>query len=263
MVKINSEYIYDKYIEAIECRFTYSNCYFQKEELNKWLAEGFVNCYCSEDSVVLTVQERGFIKLYYLADSFDWTGDLHGMKKHAGESDLVLEIVTRGNLGEYDLRKYFPFRKVIQYDRLRSKGMKEADMQDQQPLYCLKSDFMRLRNMMDETFHPIGDYIPSDEELTGFLAKQNIICVRGREQIDGFIIFEDKGKTSYIRMVCVSKNARGRGVGEQLMRMYFSIHQNYKGFTLWCRSDNTPAMRLYMKVGQYRNEDFHNYIFVV
>lgn len=261
MEKVDSSCIYDKYIEAVGRRYKYSNCYFQKEELKEWLRDKLAACYDSGDSFVLTVQKKGFVKLYFLADTFDWTSELPEIKKHAGDFDLAVEIVKHGNLEDYDLRKYFPCRKLIQYDRLRSKGI-ETNVQEEEVTYCEKSDFIKLRAMMDETFHPIGDYIPSDQELDAFLSGRNVICVRDGEKIEGFIIYEDKGKTSYIRMVCVNRSARGKGQGERLMRMYFAVHQGYKGFTLWCRADNTPAMKLYAKLGQYRNEDLHNFVFV-
>ena len=262
MEKNNSEYVYDRYIEAIERRFIYSNCYFQKEDLNEWIKEGLVQCYCSEDCFVLVLQKCGFIKLYFLSNSFDWTSKLNEIKKHAGDSEIAIEIVTRGKLDDYDLRRYCLFKKVIQYDRLRSKGI-EINEKDEHPSYCKQADFMQLRVMMDENFSSIGDYIPSDKELEGLLDGQNVICVKDRDKVEGFIIFEDKGKTSYVRMVCINKDSRGRGLGERLMKMYFAIHREYKGFTLWCKSDNVPAMRLYEKVGQYSDEDIHNYVFVL
>lgn len=262
MVKVSSEYVYDEYIEAIGRRFTYSNCYFKIEELREWIAEGIVQGYSFENSWILTIRKNGFIKLYFLADTFDWTDKLPEIKKSAGGLDVVVEIVTRGNLDDYDLRKYFPFENVIRYDRLRSKGI-EVDINKEPISYAKGSDFTQLRDMMDKTFQPIGDYIPSDKELDEFLSGENIICMKEGCKIEGFIIYEDKGKTSYIRMVCVSEDVRGRGLGERLMKMYFAIHQEYKGFTLWCRIDNAPAMKLYEKVGRYSNEDLHNYVFVV
>ncbi len=261
-MKVSSD-IYGRYIEALAHRYRYSNCYFQLDEFKEWIDEGLVQGFDIDKGLILTLNQMGFVKLYFMGDDFSWTDEIDNLKQRFECLELVSEIVSRDEPGEYELGKYTQYKDRIQYNRLRSKGM-NTDIKDGiDPIYCRPSDLIFLRQMMDETFDPIGDHIPSDNELGRSISNHSVICEREGGRISGFIIFEDKGKTSYIRMICVDKDLRGKRIGERLMKRYFALHQQFKGFTLWCRSDNTPALMLYSKMGEYLDENLRNFVYIL
>jgi GNAT superfamily N-acetyltransferase len=187
---------------------------------------------------------------------------LEELKARNDYHSIMIDIVKKGDLGDYNIfcKKGMPLVKT--YNRLRLMSPpKEIDCSV--PIeYCKENDFLRLREMMDSTFEVVGDNIPSDSELLDLIRQESIICSRIEHEVVGFIIFEDKGKTSYIRMVCIDENHRGEKLGYRLMTMYFLIHLEFCGFTLWYKSDNVPAFSLYSKWG-YKDEDMHDYIFLI
>lgn len=260
-ITTNGKKICDLYIEALKKRYAYSNCYFQLSDLESWLEEEKVSCWSLEQALVLLVCETGYTKLFFMSDDFAWLRWLEAFREKA-PGTLTIEAVVRGEPGIYDFSARIPCREVVQYTRLRSSGQ-TAEYDGDDSLYCMESDFAELRRMMDHTFRPVGDHIPGDDELKCFLASGSVIGIRDNGSLAGFVIFEDMKKTSYIRMICVDEAFRGKGLGNELMRRYFSVHNGFKSFTLWCRVDNTPAMNLYKSRWNYREENLYNYIFIV
>lgn len=256
---MESRQIYEIYAEFIRKKRKYTNCYFTPEELQEECREKKSRIENKEGSLLIWIREHEYTKLYFSGDDFGWT-NVFGVP----ENEVVaIEIVTKGDPGEYDFSKKIKCREVIQYTRFRRNGFAEPDnLHKTEPEYCSLNDLSEIRQMLDTNFSPIGDYIPDDVGLNTFIQNKSIICLRNGANLKGYLIFEDKGKTSYIRNVCVDNGYRGKGVGKELMSAYFYMHRDFKGFTLWCKTTNGPAINLYTKVGGYHNEDLHDYIYI-
>ena len=247
------------YTEFIRKKRRYTNCYFTIEELRKQCSEKQVWAEIKKGSLLIWQQECGYKKLYFMGDDFCWTNDIHTPETET----VAIEIVTKGEAGEYDFRKRIKCKEVIQYTRFRRGGFTETDeLQEEGAEYGTEEDIPAIRHMLDTNFSAIGDYIPTDDELRAFIQSKSVLCLRDGRNVAGYVIFEDKGKTSYIRNICVDKEHRGKGTGKRLMSAYFYMHRDFKGFTLWCKTTNEPALKLYTCGGGYLNEGLHNYIFI-
>ena len=247
------------YTEAVRTRKKYSNCYFSPNEFCHKLGKKKITVYKGEDALLLVEKGERTNSLYYMSDSYNWVCSLENIK--ASHKPLVLNLVQKEESAEKlpFLDYGYSVHKV--YQRLRKMGRlpdcKENTVSD----YCGEEDRGRLRDMMDNTFDVFSDNIPTEEELNEFIKNKNIICIRMEHRVIGFIIFEDKGKTSYIRMVCIDRDYRGKGLGNKLMNIYFRLHSDYKSFTLWYDTENMAAYSLYLRWG-YEKESMYNFIFV-
>lgn len=261
MDNVVKEQIYLIYSEVLKIRKKFSNCYFQPDELEKWIFEDRIVCYTSGDAVILLLKENDYVKIYFTSDDFEWLSDFMKIR-NSSPDDYVIEVVSKGDLEDYDFSTKIHCKKVINYERLRGSGV-IIDNSYEEFCYCTEEDYGNLRTMMDSTFNKIGDRIPTDEELRHFIETKSIIGIRDGKMLAGFLIFEDTKKTSYVRMICVNEACRGKGIGKKLMMSYFSEHRDFKGFTLWCRMDNEPALSLYMKRFDYKRENLYNRIYII
>ncbi|MCM1157868.1 MAG: GNAT family N-acetyltransferase [Bacteroidales bacterium] len=247
------------YTEAVKCRRKFSNCYFSVQELqDKWQRQK-ITAYEAEETLLLVEKEERLNSLYYLSSSWDWF--LYGEEIKEKYQPLVLSLVQRTESVEelpFLDKGYAVYKTYQRLRRTENPLCRETGETD----YCAEKDRGRLREMMDNTFDVFSDHIPTDEELDIWIKNDNIICMRIDGTVVGFIIFEDKGKTSYIRMVCIDREHRGNGMGNRLMDIYFRIHQDYKSFTLWYDMQNTAAYALYHRWG-YEKENMYNLIFVL
>lgn len=241
-MSVGNKELQELYADVIQEKRKYTNCYFTMEELRRQCSKDKVSAEMKKGSLLIWVREDGYKKLYFTGNDLNWT---EGFPVHERES-VVIEIVTKGDLGEYDFSKRMKCQEVIQYTRFRRGGFAEPDSLSEADIeFCVAEDIPVIRHMLYTNFSVIGDYIPTDDDLKDFVSNGKIICQRDGRNIKGYVIFEDKGKTSYIRNICVDKGYRGKGVGKQLMAAYFYMHRDFKGFTLWCKTTNTPALKLY------------------
>lgn len=260
-ILIDSKKIQSLYFDSLKERYQFNNCYFYQDKLERWLENNKVVCYSLNCGLILLVREAKYTKIYFMLNDFKELKDLVSIMDR-NLDNLVIEIVVKGKAGVYNLNSIFSCRKILQYTRLRSSG-KIVECDINKSLYCTQNDFQELRRIMDYTFCSIGDHIPSDEELQKFIESKNIIGIWDSNVLAGFIIFEDTKNTSYIRMICVDNAFQGRGLGDVLMSLYFSVHKGFKSFTLWCRVDNDAAMYLYTHKWNYKEENLYNYIYVI
>lgn len=260
MNSINCRDILCKYKEVKQTRKKYSNFYDSVNELREKCRECKLSAYEADKAFLIVEKQNQIDILYYFCDSWDWLGELKEIKKHHGS--LVVSVVQRKDIIDSDIFLDYGYSLYKTYQRLRKLQTVVAFEDAIKTEYCTAEDKTVLKNMMEDTFDVASDRIPTDEELEAFISKGNVICVRIGNKVAGFIIFEDKKKTSYIRMVCIDEKYRGKGLGNQLMNGYFQIHKEYKSFTLWYDTDNTTAYSLYRKWG-YEQENMYNLIYVL
>ncbi len=257
MKKIDQNQIVERYIKEIRQRRRFLNCQYSIRQIEELVHASKIFAYELENAFFLVENKGQLYNLYYLSDTMDWLQSLSVLKEQY--SQMVISIVGK-HLQEIETifseNRYFAYKT---YQRLRCTD-KLIDFANAN--YCDMTDKEALRQMMDNTFDVFSDHIPLDEELESFIANRQIICVRDNDLVAGFVIFEDKGKTSYIRMVCVDKGYQGKGIANELMKMYFYTHAEFSSFTLWYDVKNERARSLYKK-WNYEDEQLYNLIYIV
>lgn len=254
---INHKDILSKYKETRESKKKYSNLYYSVNEIVEKCRECKLSAYETKTAFLIVEKQNYIDILYYFCDSWDWLEEIKEIKKN--HPRLVMSIVQKKS--QYDIQNYgYSVYKI--YQRLR-KITNTVNFEDSiMTEYCTIEDTDTLKYMMENTFDVFSDHLPTNKELEDFISQKNIICVRIKNMVAGFLIFEDKKKTSYIRMICIDEKYRGKSLGNQLMHGYFKIHTEDRSFTLWYDINNTIAYSLYQKWG-YEQEDMYNLIFVL
>lgn len=240
--------IYDNNIirDVLTKRYKYTNAYnaLNQNNISVWM-EG--------DVVIVLEKKYQFSEVFYYSNDLNWANNLQ--KINWAQEPKVLNIVQREIEAPLIMGK--PPYKI--FKRLRKSG--SSLYNNVETCFCNINDFEELIDIMNTTFDPLVDHIPVGDELKKIINEGSVICIRDKKEIKGFIIFEDKMKTSYIRMVCVNKRNVGMGIGSRLMEMYFKIHSEFVGFTLWVDIQNKAADALYRKFG-YCEDKMYNLIYV-
>lgn len=262
MNQIAQSDLYERYVQEVRSKRTYVNCYLSMITIKEKIDSGQILGFELQDGLLLMEMRNGIQELFFFCDDLKWIAQINQIKNM---SESMLINIIQGKADKIDYQQEFlnygyqPYKK---YERLRLSGTNVSVLEGTCVDFCDSDDKADLRNVMDTSFDVKSDHIPDDDELNGFIETKSIICVRQNREIAGFIIFEDKGKTSYIRMVCVKESYRGCGIGSELMKMYFGIHEGFKSFTLWYDTTNIPALKLYSRWG-YREEYMYNLIYTI
>lgn len=242
--------------EKLSRRYKFSNSFFSLSQIEEKCNSGELYVYIYDETVLLFENKNNFLNLYYYSNSMLWMNEIYKLDIPRGKT--VVNIVQR-NMVLPEGVLYKPYKI---FGRLR-RGIvtDEQGIKQENANFCEIKHSSELLQLMNSTFDMFVDHIPDEAELKKLIMSNSVICIKENENICGFVIFEDKLKTSYIRMVCVGEKYRRRGIGSRLMNMYFNIHRDMTGFSLWYDTTNQSARELYDKYG-YREEKMYNLIYI-
>lgn len=113
----------------------------------------------------------------------------------------------------------------------------------------------------DEQSRQMGNFIPEiSEYLQKLSTKAELYVSEVKGNCAGFVFFycnDPKKFFSYISLLMVAPECRGRGVGAELVRQVIATTES-RGFSkcrLEVRKDNFSAIRLYRDLGFYTLEE--------
>ena len=240
------------------------NCFFSKTDIFLMWTEGRCDVYNYGDSMILINREDGHYALYYLcSDVIDIIGLLPLLAKHY--CPLIINEVGRRR---EELERWKDFSEVELYKiyiRLRrGKNEKTSRMVTaaNRVTYPKNDDLETIMSMIDLYFDRLVSHSPDMQELQEFVNMQQVLAVYEKDKIAGFLIYEDTGKNTYIRMLCVSREFRKKGYANELVKEYMRIHKESIYFTVWTNEENHAAIQLYESWG-YQKEAMNNYIYMV
>lgn len=141
------------------------------------------------------------------------------------------------------------FRWYLQRKRLflaaKNVGQEERDV-----CFCGAAEEKCLEQMMQESFEPYTSDLPDAGELFADLREKRILSAMQERELLGFLRFGREKKVSVLRQIAVQPAARGKGIGEKLVRDWLALErEEIVKFQLWVREDNLPAIRMYEKLG--------------
>ena len=93
-----------------------------------------------------------------------------------------------------------------------------------------------------------------------FQNKNSMLVIKDEEKIAGFIIFEIKGFTSYLRYWFVDEKYRNKKVGSQLISKFFDLSGNTKRIIFWVIQSNENAIKRYKHYG-FTEENLVDHVF--
>lgn len=232
-----------------------TNFFTLPEELSLWIGRGLRIVASSERFVVLARPEKDCTRLFFSGSRSEMTSVL-SMALQAVCKPCVVDLV--GNLkanSDSDIANEFLNHGFIPYmclSRLARKNAFEFPNGGSFLSSCGSADpgnAVEILGYLRGSFDLYADQIPGEEEIMGAISNGQVRVLRLTEGLSGFLWFEKRGATSLIRYWWVSEDNRGRGIGSQLMRDYFSVTRDCARHLLWLREDNRPAAACYRHYG--------------
>lgn len=259
---IKTESIFSVYLEYIKKRKKYTNCFFDIDFMRNEINNNLLYAYKIKNALLLLHLKDNYYWLYYFSDNWEWMDELDILKENY--ENLIVSIIINDkieNKADYYIWNKYKEKLFKCYIRMRRSDFYVNGTELENAVYATTEDIEDILNNFLENFDKIGDKIMTASEIQQAIDESRILCIK-KDNIQGYIIYEDKGKTTYVRNVCVVDEARGLGIGKMLMSDYLRMHKEYKSYTLWCRVDNHIAMRLYKSFG-YVEENLMNYIYLI
>jgi len=268
MIKLNSNEAINKILEmrlSLKSRLR-TNCIYTSAQVKELIVSKNMTSFGFENSIFLIEEIENFFKLYfYISDENDLL-NINKIKNFI-ESDFLISFVQKESkiLDIYRIKlESLNFNQYKSYLRLYAipKNINFIEGPIKNIEFAKKDDIYEIRELLDLELDIYTDKIATVEELKNLIQKKNVLCVKKYNEICGILIFEDTGKVSYLRCLCVSKKYRKQKIGLNLLSNYLYIHkESFLKFTLWVESKNTPAINLYKKIN-YISDNLYNFNFL-
>ena len=252
-------------IQHTAANLTLTNCVLSFDKILK-LAEAGELSVISEKPLLITVGHEGFSQLYYFLDDVLSINELTpDILENIPEDryPVYADITVRGEFeysgSVFEKLGLEPFRTYIRKSVL-NKDLHFPKMLD--AVYAVRGDLDFIYSMLTEQFDPMSDHIPTRPELEEIIEAKQVLKINISETIGGVLLFEDFGKRSYLRALCVHPGHRHSSLGQSLLTEYLIAHSSDSTslFYLWVDAANSIAIKLYDKYG-YRSDGLKNYVF--
>lgn len=139
----------------------------------------------------------------------------------------------------------------------------------------MKEDYIRFLKNVDKDFPiPLSKKIKIDEYAEKLISTANVIVEKDNGKIIGMVagyIDNSIEEISYISIVAVQKEYRGKSIAKKLLQKYIDEckEKNLKGVHLYTHKTNITALKMYKNFGfiskenvkEERTEDVHLFLY--
>ena len=239
-----------------------TNCLLPFAEVSEKLHNNYFDIIC-EQPLLLIERHEAFNKLYYYLKVSD--------ERVSEDTLLLLDEYDKPLYADNTCRGAFdyntPIYKQLGFSWYRTylrKGVINKNLKIRrmmEPEYAKKEDAENIYIMLVNQFDIMADHIPTRTELIEMINGNQVLIIKVNGLLAGALLFEDTGKKSYARALCVSPEFQNSFVGYSLLADYFLRHQdNTRVFELWVDEANEGVRKLHDWFG-YKPDGLKNYIF--
>lgn len=226
-----------------------TNFYMSEEEYTTLIAQGRLFRQDFSGGVYLLIKFDDRTELFYFLQK-----DITLPLVEKFDDTLVLSVVhlaKRGMEPSAQAWEAIGFEPYIERKRLFLASKKiEASDGAIEVTFATRSNLDAIHDFMQTSFEPLTSALLTKEELLEEILGERIIVELDEDEIIGFLHFETKRKNSFLWHIAVSPEARGKGIAGRLVQEWLELEKEKASkFTLWVRTDNPSALKLYEKAG--------------
>lgn len=240
-----------KAIKIYNNRVNHSNCYMNYNEFIELIEENeFI---VRNNSIFIMVNQNSFYRFYFFINDYEELKNLNNFFA-LYRKPIVLEIISNMQIDDniYTKSGFEPYKIYSRYrtDKKNKNfdSVKIANIEDTEDISTL----------INETFDPLSDYIPSNDELKNLILNKEVFIVKVDDKLAGVSIFEKRDKNYYFRLSCVHQKHRPGLIGYMLAS---TSPQDGSNYSTWIDDNNIEAIKLNTFLG-YKPDGVKNYIFV-
>lgn len=225
-------------------------------------ANNCVYIYDQHKTLICVQTNKNFSKLFYWTNSFASLG--FSLKTIDSPLPQIIENISRGQMDENLVKclRSAGFENVVNFDRYKLQGIQiENSNLDLLVEPANETESFLIHQYLCEEFDELYENIPSLMKVREFVLEKQVLVIRSKSgDIRSFLIFQNRGNSSELKYLWVSKSMRGRGAGRAILETYLYRNLTCTTLTLWVMESNSTAIKLYTKVG-YQRDNLRDYVF--
>ncbi len=243
-----------------------TNFFLDAARTQLWLNLGLVRSAEIGETVFLFRRNQGFWNLFFISTSLEsLEKDLDTLQSDNTNEVFVVDLLGKEEiLSVRDTFFRLGFKEYTALFRMSRTADLPAgkDVPDERLVYADSEDAAAILSLFQEHFDPLCEQVPLQEEISAWIGQKQLIVYRGDKRgIGGFLIFEQTGKTSYLRYWFVHPDHREKGIGSKLIYRFFRESDSSKRQLFWVIGTNRNAIKRYEHYG-FEKEPFYDYILI-
>jgi GNAT superfamily N-acetyltransferase len=241
-----------------------TNFYHDRNKVSLWIKHSMLFYINVEETLFVIKENTDFLTLFYFTTTTEQLQKaLSLLKFELTGKTLVVDII--GN--DSSLRKLefaFAENSFQTYSSLcrmsRVISGKEIEILSKVN-FAIREDALTIELLLKEYFDPVCEQLPLLEEIIDWIDLKHLLVCKVEDQIIGFLIFDLKGKTSYLRYWFTNPLHRDKKIGSQLLRKFFLISNSTKRQLFWVIEDNENAIKRYRHYG-FERENMYDKVLI-
>jgi len=198
-------------------------------------------CSTTDDAVKLSLSQLDILK-----DKTQLVVDIIG--KYPDIQSIILSFEANGFYLYTSLNRMS--RSTTEFEYYKSyPGLIKADLEHASVIL----------NLLNQYFDPLAEQLPTLQEINDWIKLNHLIIVAERGEIQGFIIFDIIGFTSYLRYWFVHPQHRNKKIGSILINEFFKNSVSTKRQLFWVIQSNENAINRYLHYG-FKSENLFDYV---
>ncbi len=241
----------EKAIQIFKSRPKYTNLFSSYNDFINILDNS--NFFVRNDSIFIMKKYSSFYKFYYFVNNYKNLNNLNDFFS-LYRQPIIIEVISYREIDE-NLYIKIGFKPYKIYSRYRTdRKNKNFDIVK---IANIK-DTENISSLINETFDPLSDYIPNNDELIELILRKEVYIIKVDNKLAGVSIYEKRHRNYYFRLSCVHPNHRPGLIGYMLASSSPKDGSNYYA---WIDDKNLEAIKLNTLLG-YKMDKTKNYIFV-
>lgn len=225
-------------------RETVTNCFLDKQVLEREIEEGTLSVCENEGGVYIFRERDGYRIMYFYLSSRDvplieipecTVCEIPFRERDEGLKHVIERFEHLG----FE-RRFYRVRLLKKVDEVPA-----AAVSDDTPATLGEAE--KARDLIVAAFDKRTGCIPTVASFADDVKNGHVLVRRDGGNIIGLVHFEENGNFSDIRHVAVDASQRGRGIASSLVEAYTARHVGR--YRVWAREDNASARRVYEKNG--------------
>ena len=173
--------------------------------------------------------------------------------------DLILKNETSLEKNLFEDNNFKLYTSLIRMINIGKKNFNE-DLISMNVRSATFNDITIVKELLNLHFDPIAEQIPDTDELLNWIKNNAIIVYEEQSKILGFIIYDLKASTLFLRYWFVKPNYRDLRIGSKLFNEFLFRGKDTHRQMFWVIRSNENAINRYLHYG-FKEEIMYNFVY--
>jgi len=241
-----------------------TNCFITIDQFNKLILNELLYELTIGEVFFLIKKNVTFLKIYYYAASIDELAkSLPTLLNLFSDETLVVDLLAKNDkCPERQLFEENLFGLYTSLIRMSCIGKKiyNVGLSSTNVRSATFNDITIVKELLNLHFDPIAEQIPDTDELLNWIKNNAIIVYEEQSKILGFIIYDLKASTLFLRYWFVKPNYRDLRIGSKLFNEFLFRGKDTHRQMFWVIRSNENAINRYLHYG-FKEEIMYNFVY--